>query len=185
MTRTRQRAIELDGRDAQHVEYFKKGHGIGSRTVMVRREAIEDEPFDEEQDLREDPELWTRVLADVEAKRIPEPLAIKRRRSDSISDDPESMYEAELREIDVLCEEFPELERHRDHRVFEATFRYGRGLLQAGESKAAADVFSDLIIEDSEYCDYRVYATFAVSLLPFGLSEPAFRVLEHAQEVLK
>lgn len=182
---TRQHAIDLDGADDQHVEYFEKGHGIGSRTVMIRRDAIDDAPFDENQPLREDPECWTRLLADVEAKRVPEPLAIKRRRSDSISRDPEAMYHAELREINVLCKQFPELERYRDRREFEAMFRYGRGLLQAGDSTAATDVFTDLATEYREHCDYRVYATLAVSLLPFGLSKPAFHLLERAQEVLK
>lgn len=182
---SRQHAIDFDDDGEQHVEYFKKGQGIGSRTVMVRRDALEDAQFDEAQPLREDPELWTRLLADVEAERIPEALAIKRRRDDSISGDPKAMYSAELREIEVLCEEFPELEAHRDEREFETTFRYGRGLLQRGEASEAADVLADLLSDHRELADHRVWACYAVALLPFGLWRPAYRVLERSQEVLK
>lgn len=181
---TREHAIELSG-DDPHIEYFQTGSGIGSRTVMVRRDALEDEPFDEGQPLREDPELWTRLLADIDAERIPEPLAVKRRRSDSISSDPDAMYEAEMREIDVLCERFPELEQYREQREFEATFRYGRELLRAGDIYEASDIFADLLNEHPDFRDYRIWACYAASFLPFGLSRSAYRVLQRAQEAVK
>lgn len=181
---THQHAIDLDS-DDQHAAFFKHGAGIGSRTVLVDADALETERFDEDQPLREDPELWTRLLAECEAERIPEPLAVKRRREDSITGDPDAAYRAEQREIAVLCERFPELEQYRDAREFEAEFRYGRALLRQGDTAAARHTFADLLSAYPDLRDYRVWACYVTSWLPGAVGRRAYGLLERAQEVLK
>lgn len=179
----RQHAIDLDD-DAPHIQYFESGAGIPSRTVLCRRDALPEAPFDENLPVREDPELWTRLLADVEAERIPEALATKRRRPDSITGDPERNFRAELQEIEQLCQRFPELETHRAAREMEAHFRYGRQLLKAGDP-LAADVLEAALRQYPDLRDYRVWATYLCARLPAGLSNLAYGALERVQEVLK
>jgi hypothetical protein len=179
----RQHAIDLEG-DAPHAEYFAAGSGIPSRTVLVERDVLGAAPFDESLPVREDPELWTRLLAECDAERVPQPLAVKRRRGDSITGDPERNYRAELQEIRQLCAEFPELQPYRERREMEAEFRYGRQLLKHGDGEARR-VLARTLAEYPNLADYRVWATYVCAWLPGRLSRWAYRGLERLQEVVK
>jgi hypothetical protein len=179
----RQHAADLDA-EAQHVDFFREGAGIPSRTVLIDREALGDARFDESLPVREDPELWTRLLAKCDAERVDEALAIKHRRDDSITSDPEQNLEAELQEIDQLCTRFPELEAHRDRREMAARFRYGRHLLRAGDADARR-ALRRVLREYPNLADYRVWACYVCAWLPGRLSRYAFGALERLQEVAK
>lgn len=183
-TRThRQHAVDLES-GAEHVAFFREGAGIPSRTVLIDRDALGDARFDESLPVREDPELWTRLLAECDAERVDEALAIKRRRGDSITGDPERNLRAELQEIDQLCERYPELEAHRQRREMAARFRYGRQLLRAGDGEARP-ALGRVLREYPNLADYRVWACYVCAWLPGRLSRWAFGALERLQEVVK
>lgn len=177
-----QHAFDPNESDEPHVDYFSRGDGIPSRTVLARADVFEDERFDEDLKLREDPHLWTRLLRKYDAERIPEALATKQRRDDSITSDPERLLEYELLEIERLCEEYPELEEYRDEREVQAHFRYGRIKLQAGDRKTAREAFDE--VRNSGYADVRLWACLACSYLPVG-APTAYHILDRLNEVRK
>ncbi len=70
-------SIELCSDKQPHVSYFREVNDIGSRTVMCRKECLDNELFWEELQLREDPNLWVRILSDFKPTRVNIPLAVK------------------------------------------------------------------------------------------------------------
>lgn len=183
---TRQHATDSD--DAG--DYFRRGQGIGSRTVAVRTDALGSEPFDEELPAREDPHLWTRLLHECDGIHIDEPLATKRRRDDSLTSDPKRVLDAERAAIADLCERYPEFREFRDERQAEAWFRYARALLRDGEA-GHANAVATALLRAARYPqwdvdrDYRMWACWAVSKLPERVAPRVWELLERAQEVLK
>lgn len=179
----RQHAIDLDESNAQ-IEYFRRGDGIGSRTVLLDADACPEQPFDETLWMREDPELWTRLLGDLDVAKVDDALAVKQRRDDSLTSDIDRIYEAEQREIDLLCEKVPELNAHREAREYDCEISHGRRLLRDGQTNRAAKVLLAAGREYPEHRDYRLAAMLACAGLPVGGSL-AFRGLERLQEVLR
>lgn len=181
----RQHAIEFET-DKPHVEYFEYGVGIPSRTVMLSRDAAKSEAFDETLPVREDPELWTRLLADddIDATYIDEALATKRRRPDSITNDPKRNFDAEMQEIRQLCRAYPELHRKRDTREFEAHFRFGRQLFQH-QDPTARWVLANTALKWPGLIDLRLLAMVACTVLPSPVWPRAYDYLERCREVVK
>lgn len=175
-------SIELSKSKNPHIEFFKCGHGIPHLTVAGRRECFVDEKFDTTLEAREDPHLWVRLLRKYEAERIPEPLAHKHRRSDSLTSDPDMMYENEKKAIEDLVEKFDELKEHKEERNQNLKYRYGKQLFHKKKTTEARRVFFSLLLEG--FFDYRVIAMFCASLLPFG-GETAFQKMEYMNEKLK
>lgn len=174
-------ALSVEDPECHYVEFFRSGHGVPHLTVTGRTECFEAEPFDEELDVREDPHLWVRLFERYTAAQIDAPLAYKRTRDDSTTSDPDLMYENEQREIELLCQEFPELREHREKREQMATYRYGKQLFHAGRTPEARRIFLGLLRDGM--LDYRVVALLGASLLPTK-NEAAFRTLQRAQEAL-
>lgn len=172
--------VEEPGR--HYVEYFRKGHGVPHLTVLGRTDCFGDQPFDERLEVREDPHLWVRLFERYEVTHIDEALAYKRRREDSATGDPEMLYENELREIELLCEEFPELAEYRSERERRAKYRYGKHLLRIGQNFKARSIFVNLLREGM--VDYRVVGLLLASTLPFD-NKSTFQWLESVNESWK
>jgi len=167
-----------------HEKYFANGSGIPSRTVLVDSDLFNENKFDESMMVREDPELWTRLLAQTEAlTRIPVPLATKYRRTDSITDDANRVFEYEKMEIEKLCNRFPALNQYRAQRLAEAKFRYGRAQLRNGNMKEAKEILWDLFPQ--QWTDYRILACLGVSMLPAGMAKKSLKKLEMYQQRLQ
>lgn len=180
----RQSAFRMSPEQEPHVGFFKKGQGIGSRTVLVDAHLLDGNRFDTDLPGREDPHLWTRLLAEADRPyHICHPTATKLRRSDSLTQDSNVMYQAELAEIESLCGMYPEFEEYRKERQAEARFRHARRLLRDRELGLASEHLAQLI--ESGHRDYRILACYALSLLPARVVSPTFGVLERAQEGVK
>ncbi|WP_435063651.1 glycosyltransferase family 2 protein [Halobaculum sp. EA56] len=148
-----------------HEYYFKKGTGIGSRTVVVRREFLLDERFDEELEAREDPHLWTRILRRTDPVKVSEPLAVKHERGNSLTSDEELVWRSERKAIVDLAKRFPELERYRDTRLQEADYRFGKRLLIGRESNRARRTFLSSLREHGP--DTRMLVLLVVTFVPY------------------
>ena len=146
-----------------HEYYFRNGTGIGSRTVVVRSDCLEHQRFDEELDAREDPHLWTRLLREYRPVKIPEPLAVKHARADSLTADPELVWQNERRSIEDLTARFDELEPYRTDRLTEANYRCAKRLLGAGKNRRART-----IIRGSDRRGPRMMVLLGLSYLPVG-----------------
>lgn len=152
--------------DAHHVTHFRYG-GIGSRSVLVRRDALEEMRFDERFALREDSHLWTRLFARYTAARVGKALSYKRRRPNSLTADRDLAFEMELLEISDLVSRFPELKPYRKERIRRARLRYAKTLIsEEGRSEDARAVLFDLV-KDGEVTP-RLPVLLLVSALPAG-----------------
>lgn len=145
-------------------KYFRRGQGVPHLTVTGRTECFEHHRFDESLEAREDPHLWVRLFRNCTPAYVPEPLAYKRRRKDSLTSDPEMMYRNELREIADLVDRFPELEDLAPERKRWAKYRYGRNLVKVGETSAARRTFLNVLREDPTHI--RAAALLITSLVP-------------------
>lgn len=172
-------ALPVNHPDHHHVEYFRQGHGVPHLTVLGRMDCFQTEQFDERLEVREDPHLWVRLFEQYEIATEDKALAYKRRREDSATGDPEMLYENELLEIKLLCDEFPELSRYRSEREWMAKYRYGKHLLRTGRTSRSQSVFFDLLRDGM--VETRVIGLLLASLLPWG-NRTAFQWLETAAE---
>jgi glycosyltransferase involved in cell wall biosynthesis len=172
-------ALPIEDPERHYVEYFKTGHGVPHLTVLGRTDCFRAEPFDERLEVREDPHLWVRLFEQYEVAKIDQALAYKRRREDSATGDPEMLYENELLEIELLCDEFPELDDYRFEREQMADYRYGKHLLRTGRTAKSRSVFANLL--RGGMVNARVIGLLIASLLPAG-NRTAFQWLETLAE---
>jgi len=155
--------ITFPDEEPVHEYYFRKGTGIGSRTVMVRSECLECHRFNEQLDAREDPHLWTRILRDYDPVKISEPLAIKHLRNDSLTADHELVWKNERDSINDLADHYEELEPYRSKRLSEADYRFAKRLLRDGMNVRARKRLHQL-----DQNGVRVLSLIATSYLPIG-----------------
>jgi hypothetical protein len=172
-------ALNIEDPERHYIEYFRRGQGVPHLTVLGRIDCFQTESFDERLEVREDPHLWVRLFERYEVTKIDQALAYKRRREDSATGDPEMLYENELLEIELLCDEFPELADHRSQREQMADYRYGKHLLRTGRTGKSQSVFANLL--RGGMVNTRVIALLIVSLLPVG-NRTAFQWLETLAE---
>ncbi|MGZ0745992.1 glycosyltransferase [Haloparvum sp. AD34] len=156
----------LDITDPQehYIEYFRRGQGVPHLTVMGRKACFERHRFDESLDAREDPHLWVRIFKDFTPGYIPEPLAYKRRRDESLTADPEMMFRNELQEINDLVNRYDELVPLKTERKTWAKYRYGRNLLNRGRNEEARRVFIGIVENDITH--FRGIAMLLAAVLP-------------------
>jgi len=172
-------ALPVEDSEHHYVEYFKQGHGVPHLTVLGRMDCFQAEQFDERLAVREDPHLWVRLFEQYEVMKIDQALAYKRRREDSATGDPEMLYENELQEIDLLCNEFPELAEYRSERERMASYRYGKHLLRIGRTSRSRSIFFDLL--RNGMVEIRVIGLLLASLFPVG-NRMVFQGLEKMAE---
>jgi len=170
-------ALSIKNFDHHYIDYFQEGQGVPHLTLMGRTTCFRTESYDERLEVREDPHLWVRLFKRYDVTKINEALAYKRRRRDSSTGDPEQLYENELLEIDLLCEEFPELEQHRETREQMAKYRYGKHLFRLGRTNESRTIFIELLKEGMT--DHRVMGLFLATFLPVN-SERTFQWVEKA-----
>jgi len=176
---TYQPGADLDD-ERPHLDFFESGDGIPSRTVLARREVLEDHEFDERFEVREDPHLWARVLEedDVDVEKINEALATKRRRDGSITADPDRCYRYELLEISDLAARSDEFADHFEARRAATHYRHGRRLLSEGDSPGARKHLLEAVV--AGHRDAKAFVLLGVACLPAG-QQWAKQVLDQAR----
>lgn len=95
-----------------HIQFFRSGLEIPSRTVVACDYVFDDWTFNEELPAREDPNLWTKLLSKYEFKYISEATGVKRFRQGSLTSDPVRHSQAMLDSLDDLVNNFPELKEY-------------------------------------------------------------------------
>jgi glycosyltransferase involved in cell wall biosynthesis len=134
-------ALPVEDPRAHHVDFFRNGGGIGSRSVIARAECFDAERFDTRFTMREDPHLWARLFAAYHPAHVPKPLSYKRAREGSLSSDVDTAYRMERLEIEDLVGRFPELEPYQEARERALRYRYAKRLLsEDGRSDEAARI---------------------------------------------
>lgn len=165
---------EIEDPETHHVRHFRAG-GVGSRSVLARRDCLEAERFEESLTVREDPHLWTRLFAEFRPARVDRPLSFKRRRADSLTADREEGLRLQLREIELLVDRYPELEPYRRERERRARTLYAKTLLSdENRPSEARSVLLGLVA--SGHVTARTLTLLAVTLLPVR-PDVAFRAV--------
>lgn len=172
-------SLPVTDQQRHYIEYFIAGQGVPHITVMGHKECFRSESFDERLDVREDPHLWVRLFKQYDVAKIDDALGYKRRRKESATGDPELLYENELREIDLLCEELPELTDYRSKRERMANYRHGKHLLRIGRTSQSRSIFLNLLRDGMVKA--RVVGLLIASLFPVG-SRTVFQWLETIAE---
>jgi glycosyltransferase involved in cell wall biosynthesis len=165
-----------------HIDFFQTGHGVPTVTVAACSSCFEMHRFDERLTAREDPHLWTRIFKDYRPAKIPAPLAYKRRRSNSLTSDPDMMYENEMAAITDLTNQYAELDAHRDEREQMAKYRYAKQLFHASRTSETRRLLIELM--RTGLINHQTVSLFALSLLPVG-NKRAYKILERIQESAK
>lgn len=176
---TRLSALPVDDPATHYIDFFCVGHGIPHLTVAGWRDCFVRMRFSEELPAREDPHLWVRLFREYDPRYIPQALAYKRRRDDSLTSDPNEMFSYELKEVNDLVSRFEELEPYRETRVKWAEYRFGKGLLRQGENLNAVRVFLSVIKKG--FWKPRIFALLFISLLP-SKNHHVYQQLEKVQE---
>lgn len=173
-------SLPIEDADSVAVDFLYEG-GVPIQTVMVRRECLQAEQFDESLPVVEDRHLLVRLFTEYSVERVPEPLVHYNRREDSTSSDAQEMYECELAALNSLFDRYPELEQHRNPLIRKATYKHGKRLLRSGETRAARRKLWSVLRDGSR--DPRAIILFCISLLPIG-GKRALWHLERVQERL-
>lgn len=171
-------SLPITDPDEHHLDFLFEG-GVPVLTLLARRECLEQEQFDERLPAVEDRHLVTRLLHEFTPGRVAEPLGYYNRRTDSMSSDPELMYEAELRSLSLLSERYDDIARYRNALILKAQYKYGKRLLRAGRASEARTQLFDVLREG--HFDARTLSLLAVTLLPAG-NRRALSWLERIQE---
>lgn len=165
--RYRRRSLPVRDPERHHVDFFRNGGGVGSRSVLARAECFERERFDERFAVREDPHLWTRLFAAFTPSRIAEPLTCKRDGTDTLSSDVDRAVRMERLEIADLCTRYPELRPYREQRERQLRYRYAKRLLTVdGRAAEARRVLRGLRADGES--GLRLWSLLACATLPAG-----------------
>lgn len=164
-----------------HIDFLFEG-GVPVLTVLARRECLEQERFEERLPAVEDRHLIARLFREFTPGRVAEPLGYYSRRTDSMSSDPDLMYEAELQSLSLLSERYDDIARHQDALVLNAQYKYGKRLIRVGRARDARRQLFDAF--RNGHVDVRSLALLAVSLFPAG-NRRALGWLERIQERLR
>ena len=159
-------AYVFEDRDEPHVDFFRFDgvHGnIATSSIVVDRELLDVHRFDPELDGGEDYHLWTRLLRDATPTHVSEPLVYIRQREDSLSSDPEMMYENRMRAIDKLAASFEDLSAYADERRRLERYGYGRNLLKENRTSEARRVLAESFRDGS----YRAAVMYLLTFLPY------------------
>jgi glycosyltransferase involved in cell wall biosynthesis len=160
-------AMDVDDPDDLWVELFRFDGVTGSipaATVTFRAECVADERFHEDLAGGEDYHLWVRLFERFEPAYVPEPLAVMRQHDESLSSDPDLMYENRIQAIELLAERYPELREFRRERERRERYDYARNLMFDGRLGEARSIFVEMV--QTGYTRAAVMA--AISLLPTG-----------------
>lgn len=178
-------AMPVPDPDEHHLFFFRQDGIVGNvqvSSVMVTSNCLGDRRFCEPLASREDFHMWARLFRNCRVARIEQPLVFVRLHSDSMSADPQFMYEGGIEAIDRLVAEYPEFEPYAEERKRVERYNLGRELLiNDGDGVSEArSVLTTSLLEDRYY---RAAVMLAVSLLPFGHAAAVSR-LDRLRELL-
>jgi glycosyltransferase involved in cell wall biosynthesis len=159
-------SIGIDDPETFYVEFFRFDGVTGSvpaSTVIVRAECLSEHRFDEDLRGGEDYELWVRLFEAYRPGRIAEPLAGMRQHDDSLSSNPDLMFENRLQAIEKLATRYPAIAEYADERRRLERYSYGRELLKDGRPSEARPVLWALAREEG---NVRAAVMLGVSLAP-------------------
>ncbi|MFB6176231.1 MAG: glycosyltransferase [Halobaculum sp.] len=160
-------AMEIDDPDQLWIDLFRFdgiGGSIPAATVTFRAECVTDERFHEELAGGEDYHLWIRLFEQYEPCHVGEPLAVMRQHDESLSSDPDLMYENRIKAIDLLADRYQELRQYADERKRLERYDYARNLMFDGRLPEARKIFAELVLEGYT----RAGVMGAISILPAG-----------------
>lgn len=177
-TRHRLSSLPINDPETHHIDFLYEG-GVPILTVIARRTCFETERFDESLPAVEDRHMIARLFCEYIPGRIPEPLVVYTRRTNSMSSDADVMYEAEMTVLESVIGRYSQLEPHRRQLFRNARYKYGKRLLRTGRKRAARRELSQLIRDG--YRDPRALALVLATFSPVG-GRKSLRCLEHAQQ---
>ena len=169
-------SIPIGNPETLYRRFFLEG-GIPCPTVMARRACFDHHTFNESLSALEDRHLWVRLLHDFTPGRVPEPTAEYVRRDNSMSSDPELMYESERQVINDLTNRYEDLRNHQQQAVLRAKYEYGKRLIRADRTGEARSVLFEVLRRRPT--DPKTLALTAASLAP-AESQTLLRWLEAA-----
>ncbi|WP_380676232.1 hypothetical protein [Salinigranum sp. GCM10025319] len=102
-------------------------------------------------------------MAEATPEHVPEPLVYIRQREDSLSSDPEMMYENRMAAIDKLAASFEEIAPYADERRSLERYGYGRNLLKANRTSEARRVLAESLRDGY----YRAAVMYFLTFLPY------------------
>lgn len=133
-------------------------------SVVFRRSALPNRPFNESLDAWEDAYFNIETFRNHHPEHVPYPLTIRRIRDDSISNDSEMMVRNKLRGIEMLEDRYPELVEHFDGPRAKNHKRLGRVLLRRDEKhEARRHLAAGLRLEP---LDYQLLVMYGASFVP-------------------
>ena len=162
-TRFPMSSIPVGNPETLYQRFFLNG-GIPCPTVMARRVCFDHHTFDESLSALEDRHLWVRLLHDFTPGRVAEPVAEYVRRDNSMSSDPELMYESERWVIDDLTDRYEALRNHRRQAILRAKYEYGKRLIRVGRTEEARSVLFKILKQQP--VELKALALVATTLAP-------------------
>jgi glycosyltransferase involved in cell wall biosynthesis len=160
-------AMSINDPDELWVDLFR-GDGVDgsipAASVTFRAECVEDERFHEELAGGEDYHLWVRLFEQYNPAYVPEPLAVMRQHDESLSSDPDLMYENRVQAINLLADRYPKLRHYADDRKQLEKHDYGRNLMFDGRMQEARSIFAELLVNGYA----RAGVIGVISLLPLN-----------------
>lgn len=144
--------------------FDRRDGSVPAASVAFRADCVADERFNESLAGGEDYHLWVRLFKQYKPTYIPEPLAMMRQHKESLSSDPELMYENRVQAIDLLADHYPELRQYADERKRLEKYDYARSLMFKGRVRKARSLFVQLVQKGYS----RAVVMALISLLPAG-----------------
>lgn len=135
-------------------------------TVLFRRSALPDRPFDDRLTSYEDVIFLVETFTQHQPAHIGDPMVLYRDRSGSLSDDRELMYQNAMTGIESLGEQFPELASVLTRRQARSEQQLGVWYLKRDDHRAARSHFRRCLRLDPTA--YRSLVLAGVTLLPVG-----------------
>ncbi|MHB9288021.1 glycosyltransferase [Halobacteriales archaeon Cl-PHB] len=156
--------------DDQFLEQlFVRGAAILPSTAMVRRECFNAVgTFDERLAKAEERDMWLRIGAEWQTRRIGVPLVNRRERADSLGTDTEERYEYEQLITEKLIKQYPSLSALRDKREAHLLYRRGTFKLLNERSGVRRDLVTAIRLDPTLA---KAYFRLGLTVLPTGVGQ--------------
>ena len=155
--------------DEEHVlqKFFVNDGPIPPSTTLINHECFDNVGlFDTDLLRAQDTDMWLRIISKYPIHHIPEPLILKRQRSDSLGADIEEKARYTLQVTEKIADRYPELDRLKHRRKGKIYGGIARNLTVGGERGKAVQAALKAITYDISAPKH--YATLIFTLLPVG-----------------
>jgi glycosyltransferase involved in cell wall biosynthesis len=144
---------------------FVNGGPIPPSTTLINHGCFDTVGlFDTDLLRAQDTDMWLRIISEYPIHHIPEPLILKRQRSDSLGADIEEKAQYLLQVTEKIADRYPELDRLKHRRKGKIYGGVARNLTVAGVRRKAVQAALQAITHD--FYAPRHYATLIFTLLP-------------------